>query len=75
MIQGICRLVNDGKGCFKLDPTHGCTVYNHGGARFRDRQGYCPIPDDGPNKPKTNSVKSVKVVRAGQQKQKKKNKK
>lgn len=65
----ICRLLNNGRGCEKFDPQFGCSVYNRGGMKFRDRQGYCPIVDDGPNK----KVTATKVkVRAGQQKQKKK---
>lgn len=64
----ICRTLNNGRGCSHFHPQFGCDVYNRGGMRFRDRQGYCPIPD-GPNKKKTTSVQKV---RTGQQKQKKK---
>jgi hypothetical protein len=37
--------------------------------KFRDRQGYCPVVDDGPNKKVTINIRSK--MRAGQQKQKK----
>jgi len=64
----ICRLLNEGRGCKMFQPIDGCSVYPLGGMKFRTRQGYCPVVDDGPNK-------KVKVVsnkaRAGQQKQKK----
>lgn len=65
----ICRMIRDGRGCEKFHPIDGCSVYNRGGMKFRTRQGYCPIVDDGPNKKVT--VTNAKV-RAGQQKQKKK---
>jgi hypothetical protein len=65
----ICRLVNDGKGCEKFDPQYGCSVYSRGGVAFRSRQGYCPIPDDGPTCPK--KVVNKGKNRVGQQKQKK----
>ena len=65
----ICRLVNEGRGCGSFHPIDGCFVYTRSGMKFRTRQGYCPIPDDGPNK----GVKAVgDKKRAGQQKQKKK---
>ena len=54
-----------------------CTDYNcpiqlecpfpEKGRRFRDRQGYCPVTNIGPNK---KVIKTSKKVRAGQQKQK-----
>jgi len=47
-----------------------CTVYSIYGQAMRCRIGYCPIPDDGPNKVKLN-IQQQKV-RSGQQKQKKK---
>lgn len=63
----ICRLLRNGRGCVKFDPQYGCSVYPRGGMQFRDRQGYCPIPDDGPNKPKM----ATRVKRrVGQQKHK-----
>ena len=48
-----------------------CTVYSPEGMRFRDTLGYCPIPADGPAKPRV--VPKVKK-RIGQQKQKKEDK-
>lgn len=65
----ICRLVNKGQGCRWFHPTEGCSAYNRGGVRFRARQGYCPLADDGPNKKVV--VTNKNRVRAGQQKQKK----
>lgn len=56
-------------GCPKLQQSNVCSVYTPQGQLFRNRMGYCPIPDDGPNKKvKAGNNKS----RVGQQKQKKK---
>jgi hypothetical protein len=65
----LCRLLNEGRGCSHFTPADGCDVYPRGGMRFRTRQGYCPIPDDGPSKPKKVAKKGKN--RVGQQKQKK----
>jgi len=54
--------------CKKLKDDGSCSVYNKGGQEYRDRYGYCPIPDAGPNK--VVNVADTKK-RAGQQKQKK----
>lgn len=65
MTISVCRWVNDGRGCSHYTPDE-CDVYPRGGMKFRSRQGYCPIPDDGPNAVR----KVVKTkIRVGQQKQ------
>ena len=48
-----------------------CSVYSPEGMMLRDRRGYCPIPADGPAKPKV--IPKAKK-RVGQQKQKKEDK-
>ncbi|MGD9161530.1 MAG: hypothetical protein PVG39_24165 [Desulfobacteraceae bacterium] len=55
--------------CPKVKDWGFCSVYSIDGQRFRNRQGYCPIPDAGPNKKVSKIVGTKK--RAGQQKQKK----
>jgi len=64
----ICGTINNGEGCDRL-AVCGCEVYSRSGMKFRTRQGYCPVVDDGPNK----TVNSTPVAkkRSGQQKQKK----
>jgi hypothetical protein len=55
--------------CSKMKDFGFCSIFNPDGQRFRDRQGYCPVPDDGPNRatPKVDTKKK----RFGQQKQSK----
>jgi len=55
--------------CSKVVGKGLCSVYPPAGQKFRDRQGYCPIPDAGPNK-EVHVVQGAKI-RAGQQKHKK----
>ena len=61
----ICDLVE----CNKRSPEGGCSVYPPEGQRFRDKVGYCPVCDKGPNKVEVKT--SIPKKRAGQQKQKK----
>ena len=37
--------------CPKMKDFGFCSVFNPDGQKFRDRRGYCPVPDDGPNRP------------------------
>jgi hypothetical protein len=61
----ICAAIN----CPKVIGRGECCVYSPAGQKFRDRQGYCPVPDDGPNKRVIKAPAGKK--RSGQQKQKK----
>jgi|GEM_PF-5513926 len=66
MSEIICDLVK----CDKRNSEGGCSVYSPEGQKLRDKLGYCPICDAGPNKIEVNTNAPKK--RAGQQKQKKK---
>ena len=54
--------------CAFISEMSKCKRYSNGGVVFRMLRGYCPIPDDGPTKPKP---KEQTKVRSGQQKQRK----
>ena len=56
-------------GCKKMLDFGFCSVYTPGGQLFRERYGYCPIPDAGRNKIEKRAVGHERV---GQQKQRKK---
>jgi len=65
----ICDTINEGGPCIKLVNPMICEVYPPKGMMLRDKLGYCPLIDAGPNK-KVRAINSEKI-RIGQQKAKK----